>query len=62
MRWLTRTQTALVDPGVHLAALRFQLLDVCPHIGELVLHLLELGGVRANSLVESASEKVRHWL
>ena len=58
----TGSQSALVNPRVHLAALALQLVHKSLQLAQLHLQLLDLVGVRAQGLVEGARQRVRRGL
>jgi hypothetical protein len=58
----TRSQSALVDPAMHLGTLLLKLVDPGLHVGELVLELLDLLCVGADCLVEGLGKQVGHGL
>ena len=56
---LTRPQTSLIDPSVHLALLLLQPLHVCPQIRHLRLQSIDLIMVRSERSIERLREQVR---
>lgn len=61
-RGLTRSQSSLVNPIVHLGALLFELVDPGLHVGQLALKLVNLLRVGSNGLVEGLGKQVWHGL
>lgn len=57
---LTWSQSALVDPVVHLGALLLELVDPVLQVGELALELLNLLRVGLDGLVEGSGNEVGH--
>jgi hypothetical protein len=68
MRWIqfnvkrTGSQSALVDPRVHLAALALQLVHKILQLAQLHLQLLNLVRVRAQGFVEGACQRIGRGL
>lgn len=56
---LTGSQSTLVNPGMHVCALLFQLLHLQRHIVELIAQIVDLVEVRPDRIVESLRERVR---
>ena len=52
VRGLTSSETALVDPGVHVGALIFELLKLIGGVFELVLEVVDLIEVGSDGIVE----------
>lgn len=59
---LTRTQSSLVNPSVHLCPLSLQGINVRLQIRNFALQVLNLVTVRSYRLVESLQQKVWRWL
>jgi hypothetical protein len=58
----TRSQTALVNPAMHLCTLLLELVNPGLHVSKLVLELLNLLRVWADGLVEGLGKQVGHGL
>ena len=59
---LTWPQSTLVDPSMHIAPLRLQLIDIRPQIRDFALQRLDLVRIRPQGLVESLQQEIRRGL
>ena len=59
---LTWPQSTLVDPSMHIAPLRLQLIDIRPQIRDFALQRLDLIRIRPQGLVESLQQEIRRGL
>lgn len=59
---LTWPQSTLVNPRMHIAPLRLQLIDIRPQIRDFALQRLDLIRIRPQGLVESLQQEIRRGL